>query len=172
MATSEALQDQDDIVLTPALAPLALLVVAVAGLLQWLLPLEVLSVLERLDDVDPLVPGVAGCVVAVCGIALSLAGYVSMRRHVGDIEPWRAASVLVTDGAYAWTRNPGYLGLWIALAGTGLGFALDWLLIVSIPACVLVSVFVVRPEEVRLEQRFGKAYLDYKHRVPRYFFIR
>jgi protein-S-isoprenylcysteine O-methyltransferase Ste14 len=172
MASSEAFHDQDDFVLTPALAPIALLVVAVAGLLQLVLPLEVLSVLERLDDIDPLVPGVAGCAVAAFGLALSLAGHVSMRRHVGDIEPWRAASVLVTDGAYAWTRNPGYLGLWFALAGTGVAFALDWLMIVTIPACVLVNLLVVRPEELHLQQKFGKAYLAYMHRVPRYLFIR
>jgi protein-S-isoprenylcysteine O-methyltransferase Ste14 len=172
MASSEALHDGEDIAFTPALAPLAMLIVAVAGLLQWLLPLTVLSTLERLEDVDPLLPGVAGCIVAACGLSLSVAGYFSMKRHVGDSEPWRAASVLATDGAYAWTRNPGYLGLWIALAGTGFAFALDWLLIVTVPACVLVGLTVVRREEFLLEQKFGRAYLDYKHRVPRYFFIR
>ena len=172
MASSETLRDSQDIVFSPALAPLALLVVAVAGFLQWLFPLTVLSTLERLDDIDPLVPGVAGCIVAACGLSLSVAGYVSMQRHVGDSEPWRAASVLVTDGAYAWTRNPGYLGLWIALTGTGLAFALDWLLIVTVPACVLVSLLVVRREELLLEQKFGRPYLGYKHRVARYLFIR
>ena len=95
-----------------------------------------------------------------------------MKLHGGDIEPWRAASVLVTDGAYAWTRNPGYLGLWIALTGVGLAFALDWLLIMIGPLSVLVSLVVVRREEAVLEQRFGRAYLDYKQRVPRYLFIR
>jgi len=172
MASSEALRDGEDTVSTPGLAPLALLVVAIAGLLQWLLPLTVLSALERLEDIDPLVPCVAGLIVAAGGFSLSVAGYISMKRHVGDIEPWRAASVLVTDGAYAWTRNPGYLGLWIALTGVGLAFALDWLLIMIGPLCVLVSLVVVRREEAVLEQRFGRAYLDYKQRVPRYLFIR
>jgi protein-S-isoprenylcysteine O-methyltransferase Ste14 len=95
-----------------------------------------------------------------------------MKRHLGDSEPWRAAAVLVTDGAYAWTRNPGYLGLWIALTGTGFAFALDWLLIVTVPVCILVGLGVVRRDERLLEQKFGRAYLDYKRRVPRYFFIR
>jgi len=172
MASSEAFHDGEYIAFTPALAPLALLVVAVAGLLQWLFPLTVLSTLERLEDVDPLLPGVAGCIVAACGISLSVAGHLSMQRHLGASEPWRAASVLVTDGAYAWRRNPGYLGLWIALAGTGFAFGLDWLLIVTIPACILVGLGVVRREERLLEQKFGRAYLDYERRVPRYFFIR
>jgi len=172
MASSEALRDSEDKVFFPAVAPLALLVVSVAGLLQWSLPITVLSTLERLEDIDPLLPCVAGSLVAAGGLVLSLAGYLSMKRRMGEIESWRAASVLVTDGAYAWTRNPGYLGLWIALTGIGLAFALDWLLITIVPVCVCVSLVVVRREEVLLEQKFGKAYLDYKHRVPRYFFVR
>ncbi len=172
MASSELLHDGEDIAFSPALAPLALLIVAVAGLFQWLLPITVLTTLERLEDIDPLLPCVAGCIVAACGLSLSIAGYLSINRHVGDTELWRAASVLVTDGAYAWTRNPGYLGLWIALTGTGLAFALDWLLIVTVPVCVMVSRVVVRREELLLEQKFGRAYLQYKHGVPRYFFIR
>ena len=91
MASSEALHDGEDIAFTPAPAPLALLVVAVAGFLQWLFPLTVLSTLERLEDVDPLLPGVAGGIVAVCGVSLSVAGYQSVKRHLGDSEPWRAA---------------------------------------------------------------------------------
>jgi protein-S-isoprenylcysteine O-methyltransferase Ste14 len=172
MASSEALQEGEEIVSTPGLAPLALLAVAVAGLLQWLLPLRVLAALEGFEDIDPLLPGIVGLAAAAGGLSLSVAGYFSMRRHVGDIEPWRAASVLVTDGAYGWTRNPGFLGLWIGLTGTGLAFALDWLLILIGPTCVLVSLVVVRREEALLERRFGRAYLDYKQRVPRYVFIR
>ena len=169
---SEALHDSGDSACSPALAPVALIVVAVAWLLQWLFPVEVLSALERINDVDPIWPGLAGGILAAGGLSLSFAGWLSMKRHLGDMEPWRVGSVLVTDGAYAWTRNPCYLGLWMALTGTGLAFALDWLLIMTIPASVLISLLVVRHEEFVLEQNFGRSYLDYKHHVPRYLFIR
>jgi protein-S-isoprenylcysteine O-methyltransferase Ste14 len=174
MSRGEVLMDNDndDVMYSPALAPLALIVVSIAWLLQWLLPLSILSALERAEDVDPIWPFITGLSLVACGISLSFAGFLTTRRQVRDIDPWRVASVLVTDGVYAWTRNPGFLGLWMALTGIGVAFALDWLLIVIIPACALVSRVVVQREELFLEQKFGKAYLDYKRRVPRYFFIR
>jgi protein-S-isoprenylcysteine O-methyltransferase Ste14 len=79
--------------------------------------------------------------------------------------------VLVTDGVFKWTRNPIYLGMWIALSGGALAFAIDWLLILVVPASVIVNFAAVRPEEAYLEQKFGRAYRDYRRRVPRYVFM-
>ena len=172
ISRSEAFQDSDDVVCSPALAPVAMLVVAFAWLLQWLVPLDAMAALERAEDVDPLWAFLGGGALATGGLCLSIAGYFSMKRHAGDIEPWQTMSVLVTDGAYAWTRNPCYLGLWFALTGIAFAFALDWLLIVTIPAAAIVSRCVVSREEKFLEGRFGRAYLTYKHHVPRYLFIR
>ena len=78
---------------------------------------------------------------------------------------------LVTDGVFRWTRNPGYLGLLIALFGIALIFAFDWLLILIVPTWVALNLAVVRHEELYLQQRFGRAYQDYTKRTPRYFFI-
>ena len=50
-------------------------------------------------------------------------------------------------------------------------FAFDWLLILIVPTWVILNLAVVRHEELYLQQRFGKAYLDYTKRTPRYFFI-
>jgi protein-S-isoprenylcysteine O-methyltransferase Ste14 len=172
MARNGALPDAEEVVFSPALVPLAMLIAAIAGLLQWFVPLGVLSDFERIEDIDPLWAVVVGGILAVCGLSLSIAGHLAMKRRLGDFVPWRPAGVLVTDGVYRWTRNPGYLGLWIALIGTALGLAFDWLLILTIPACIAVSLVVVRREELYLERKFGPQYLDYKIRVPRYFFIR
>jgi protein-S-isoprenylcysteine O-methyltransferase Ste14 len=172
MARSGALQDAEDVVFSPALVPLAMLIGAIAGLLQWLVPLGVISDFERIEEIDPVWAVAAGGILAVCGLSLSVAGHLAMKRRMGDIVPWRPAAVLVTDGVYGWTRNPGYLGLWIALTGAALAFAVDWLLILTVPACIIVSRVVVGREERYLERKFGAQYLDYKIRVPRYFFIR
>jgi protein-S-isoprenylcysteine O-methyltransferase Ste14 len=51
-------------------------------------------------------------------------------------------------------------------------FVFDWLMILTPLAWLLVNRAVVRSEERYLDQRFGKAYRDYKKRVPRYLFIR
>ncbi len=78
----------------------------------------------------------------------------------------------LTDGVFQWTRNPIYLGVWIALAGIGFAFTLDWLMILIAPASVIVNIAAVRPEESYLEQKFGQAYRNYRRRVPRYVFTR
>ncbi len=75
---------------------------------------------------------------------------------------------LVTSGLYQFTRNPMYVGLLIAL----LGFAI-WL--GGITPFLLLPLFVflittqqIIPEEIALEKKFGKEYLDYKKRVRRW----
>jgi protein-S-isoprenylcysteine O-methyltransferase Ste14 len=65
--------------------------------------------------------------------------------------------------------NPLYVGVSVALCGVALIFALDWILLLILPACVILHFAVVRCEEFYLEQKFGDAYRRYKERVPRYF---
>ena len=67
------------------------------------------------------------------------------------------------------TRNPLYVGVSVALCGVALIFALDWMLILIVPACVLLHFAVVVREERYLERKFGDAYRRYRERVPRYF---
>lgn len=73
---------------------------------------------------------------------------------------------LLTEGIYAYTRNPRYLDLIIAV----IGFALitnyrvmHWLALLCIPGLYVVILL----EERELRQRFGEAYEDYLRRVPR-----
>ena len=48
--------------------------------------------------------------------------------------------------------------------------ALDWVLVLIVPACVLLHYTVVLREERYLAQKFGDAYRRYRERVPRYLF--
>jgi protein-S-isoprenylcysteine O-methyltransferase Ste14 len=43
--------------------------------------------------------------------------------------------------------------------------------ILIVPLWLFLDSAVVRPEEFRLEQRFGRAYQIYARRAPRYFFV-
>ena len=124
---------------------------------------------------DSALRAVIGVLLAVGGLALSIWSIVYM-RVVGKGNPFDAyghevaprTSQLMTDGPYGLCRNPMLAGIYLYDAGV-----LFWLwsalpLLVFLVEVVLLTL-QVRSEEKRLEQDFGKDYLDYKSRVGRYF---
>lgn len=74
---------------------------------------------------------------------------------------------LVTDGAYALSRNPMYLGWSTGVVGVAAWTRSAWLLATSALAVRLLDREIDR-EESRLLARFGAAYAAYRERVPRY----
>jgi protein-S-isoprenylcysteine O-methyltransferase Ste14 len=171
MTRVESFTEDEEGVMFPRLVPLAIVMVTLAGLLQWIVPVQIVSDVAFLEDIDPDWLMAFGALIAIGGFALSLAGYQALRRQGADVDPAEPVKVLVTDGVFRWTRNPIYLGMWIALSGVALTFATDWLLILVVPASVIVNFAAVRPEEAYLGQKFGRAYRNYERRVPRYFFM-
>ena len=171
MTRVESFTEDEEGVMFPRLVPVAVIMVTLAGLLQWIVPVQIVSDIAFLEDIDPDWLLAFGALVAVGGFALSLMGYQALRRQGADVGPAEPVTVLVTDGVFRWTRNPIYLGMWIALSGIALAFGTDWLLILIVPASVIVNFAAVRPEEAYLEQKFGRVYRSYERRVPRYFFM-
>jgi len=167
----ETLPDGEDVATFPRLVPLSLFVVAVASLLQWIVPIEIISDIEFIEDIDPFWPPALGLIIALAGLSLSLAGHWALKRRGADVPPYQPATILVTDGVFKWTRNPGYLGMFIGLSGIALVFALDWLVILIVPLWLVLNSAVVGQEEIYLEHRFGNAYRKYVRRAPRYLFI-
>ena len=124
---------------------------------------------------DSALRAVIGVLLAVGGLALSIWSIVYM-RVVGKGNPFDAyghevaprTSQLMTDGPYGLCRNPMLAGIYLYDAGV-----LVWLwsalpLLVILVEVVLLTL-QVRSEEKRLEQDFGKDYLNYKSRVGRFF---
>ncbi len=99
---------------------------------------------------------IAGVIVALMGEAVRLwaAGYLEKDHR------------LTTEGPYAWTRNPLYLGSFFV----GLGFILatgkPLLLLVLAALFAVVYVPVMKREEARLEAAFPSDYPRYASRVP------
>lgn len=110
----------------------------------------------------------AGAVIAGTGIALDVAAMLAMRRARTNILPHRGADRLVTDGAFALTRNPIYVGNTLLLAGVGLATPSAWMVAGALLAALLVDRLAIRREERHLSARFGQAYADYAARVPRW----
>ena len=101
----------------------------------------------------------AGEAVRLAGVAA--AGTVTRRRS-------RAVQRLVTYGIFAWTRNPLYVGNFLAWMGVVVASGVLWFLPVAVVLFAVEYSLIVRYEEGVLESIFGGEYLAYKARTPRW----
>lgn len=137
------------------------LIAACMWLVSWAQPaLAFTFALHRIVAVSL---GLAG--VAIAGWAI-----VSFGRASTTINPMKpdASSSLVTSGIYAFTRNPMYLGLLVALVGWVL-FLSNALAFLLLPAFVVyMNRFQIEPEERALTTLFGHEFVAYTSRVRRW----
>jgi protein-S-isoprenylcysteine O-methyltransferase Ste14 len=101
-----------------------------------------------------------GELVRTAGVAA--AGTVTRRRS-------REVQRLVTYGAFAWCRNPLYVGNCLAWMGFGVISGVFWFIPLALVLFAIEYTYIVRYEEGVLESIFGQEYLDYKARTPRWF---
>ncbi len=101
---------------------------------------------------------------------LGLIGYCAwqFKKAQTCIEPWRATSSIITKGPYQYSRNPIYLGFAIAAAGIALVFNSCWMLLSALAFVWIANKFVIEKEENYLEQKFGKAYSNYRQKTRRW----
>ena len=118
-------------------------------------------------------PGAFGVALGLAGAGAFVAGagVWQFRRAATSLSPFAGARVrgLVVDGVYAWTRNPMYLGLALALAGVVVWRG-SWAAVVPGPLfCAYLQRFQIRPEERDLAAAFGPEFAAYRARVGRWF---
>ncbi len=111
----------------------------------------------------------AGLVVIAGGIALNLSAARQFARRRTNIVTFNDPDLLVDDGAFAWTRNPMYLGFTAMLVGGAVvsGAWLAWLG----PAGFWLAAdrWYIPFEESRMRAVFGDEYERYGRRVGRWF---
>ena len=90
------------------------------------------------------------------------------RRAGTPFDPRKAASVLITDGPYRFSRNPSYVTLTLLYLGVGIILNNGWILLLVVPVLLVMDLWVVRKEERHLETKFGEDYLRYKAAVRRW----
>lgn len=74
---------------------------------------------------------------------------------------------LVTDGPYAYSRNPMMTGLFMVMAGIGIFFGSITLAFIMTPLFVFMSILEFKYiEEPELTKRFGTQYTEYKKKTP------
>ena len=93
---------------------------------------------------------------------------VTQKRAGTDPIPFNPSTRIVAHGLYGFTRNPMSIGF--ALWTLGLASLVDsaWMLLAVPIGLVLIDRIVITREERYLERKFGKEYLNYKHRVRRW----
>lgn len=143
----------------PPLIPLAMLVLA------WVLDGRVAVLALRQT------PGliIAGSTILAIGAALMAWSIVHQFRRGTDPNPYAKTSALVTDGPYAFSRNPIYAADLLVQTGVGLLLAWEWALLLAPVTFVALRLLVIRNEERYLAQAFGAAYTEYCKRVRRWF---
>jgi protein-S-isoprenylcysteine O-methyltransferase Ste14 len=88
-------------------------------------------------------------------------------RTKGTPVPINPPLTLVTDGPYAYSRNPMMTGAFLMLTGIGILAGSITLTFVITPIFVFLSILEFKQiEEPELEKRFGEAYMEYKKRTP------
>ena len=109
------------------------------------------------------------------GAALIFAGFGftvyadwQFKRANTPVHPYERPQKLVTEGVFAFSRNPMYLGLTLALLGIAMVLGTVTPFVVPPLFAWFITVRFIRNEEAILAAQFGEAYQAYARRVRRW----
>jgi protein-S-isoprenylcysteine O-methyltransferase Ste14 len=121
---------------------------------------------EFMRSYDFLTP--IGAVLFVSGALLAGWGWLIFNRQHTTRVPGEASTTLVTWGPYRFTRNPMYVGLFVAYLGEA-ALVRQIVPVILLPLTITYLNLVVIPlEEERLRNVFGAEYGHYVNRVRRW----
>lgn len=139
--------------------------------LLWILMLALIGVCHWTGFGPQVIPDPwhwSGAAVFAVGFAITIIANRHFRRVQTNIHTFRDPNVLVTDGLFALSRNPMYLGFSLSLLGAAL-LANEWLALVPAGFFIAVTQFHYTPFEERATERvFGDDWRTYKTRVRRW----
>lgn len=109
-----------------------------------------------------------GGLIFLLGAWLAIAALFRFHEIGTPFDPTGQATALATEGVYAYTRNPMYVGALVCFLGLGLALRSSWLLILVPLLAVGLLKLAIEREEAYLKRRFGAAYDAYAARVRRW----
>lgn len=105
-------------------------------------------------------------------IVLGLLGFAwalsAIWRKRTTVNPYKAASSLITSGPFRYSRNPIYVSDWLIYVGIMLLMQTAWPLLLAPGVWGLMRYAVIAHEEAHLHAKFGADYLAYRTRVRRW----
>lgn len=113
---------------------------------------------------------VTGLILGVLRLSISFAGVLAFGKRGTTVNPTTpaAASAIVSQGVYRWSRNPMYLGFAVFLAGWAAYLSNVGAAMVPIVFVAYMTRFQIRPEERALLTKFGGPFADYMSSVRRW----
>ena len=108
-----------------------------------------------------------GFCVGMVGDLIFLISVLCMKDNWRAGIPANEKTELVTDGIYAYSRNPAFLGFDLQYLGVLLMYCNLLTGMFTVFAILMLHLQILQ-EERYLTATFGRAYLDYRHRVFRY----
>ena len=109
-----------------------------------------------------------GTPLLLLGTIIILLSKRDMEMHQQPPEPKATTTRLVKTGMFRFSRNPLYLGLFLAFCGLAIATDKLWWLLLAPLALCLTHILLIAPEEAYLERKFGDEYLAYKNKVRRW----
>lgn len=100
-------------------------------------------------------------------LGFAVFGFRLRRTTVDPMRP-EGASALVTDGIYALSRNPMYVGMAACSVGVCIFFGWWVGLLMVVVAIGFITQFQIKPEERILADIFGEDYAVYRRHVRRW----
>jgi protein-S-isoprenylcysteine O-methyltransferase Ste14 len=111
---------------------------------------------------------IIGLAISVIGFIIAVWAKIVMKRSWGPagLDHKYQEDILITKGPFSFSRNPIYAGIILLSLGTCIALRSYLVFLVLIPAVKFYKASI--KEEYILEKKFGKVYLEYKNRVPRF----
>lgn len=117
-------------------------------------------------NIAPIILGLFSFVLGLILLFSTIFLFISKGR--GTIGPWFPTQELITSGIYSYVRNPMITGVFFVLVGENIFFGSFPLLVYSFGFFLVNLVYIPLIEEPKLEKKFGKQYLIYKEKTPRW----
>lgn len=123
--------------------------------------------LPLIDLIEPPITHL-GWLLFFLAIAVALVVAWQFKQAGTAIRPFEASSALVTDGLFAYSRNPIYLAMAAGLFGIVVVLGSLTPLVIIPPFVYIIRTRFIAVEERMLEAAFDDAYRDYMRRVRRW----
>ena len=111
----------------------------------------------------------AGIFLMISGVATAYAIAMRFRQAGSEINTFKTPRNLQTDGLFASSRNPIYLGMLTFLVGLAILLQAATVWVGPVIFFIVANSWYIPVEERNAAEAFGEAYLEYKKKVRRWF---